>query len=264
MPETPYIVLGGTGLIGSAVCAYLESQGKSVVSVNTRNYKDNIGKRAKVLINCNGNSFRYRANQNPCWDFEVSVTSVERSLFDFKTDHYIYISTVDVYNMKDDPAQNHENCTIDTVKLDSYGFHKWLAESLVQKFAARSVILRLGTVIGEKLKKGPIYDILNEQELHMSLDSELSFIDTKNIARAINVIIDKGIKDEIINVTGTGSVRLRDLQHKLPFPIRVAPGSETVKHSYNINNTKLCDILPIHTSMEITEEFLGNYIRAEL
>jgi hypothetical protein len=98
----------------------------------------------------------------------------------------------------------------------------------------------------------------------MSLDSELSFIDTKNIARAINVIIDKGIKDEIINVTGTGSVRLRDLQHKLPFPIRVAPGSETVKHSYNINNTKLCDILQIPTSMEITEKFLADSIRTEL
>lgn len=166
--------------------------------------------------------------------------------------------------MKDDPAQNHESCTIDTAKLDSYGFHKWLAERLVEKFATRSVILRLGTVFGERLKKGPIYDILNEHALHMSLDSELTFIDTKNIAKAINVIIDRRIENEIINVTGTGSVMLRDLQRKLPFSIRVAPGSETIKHYYNINNFKICDILPIPTSKEIAEEFLDNSIRAKL
>lgn len=81
MSDAPYIVLGGTGLIGSAVCEYLQSRGKPVISVNSRNYKDYIGMHTKVLINCNGNSFRYRANQDPCWDFEVSVTSVERSLF---------------------------------------------------------------------------------------------------------------------------------------------------------------------------------------
>ncbi len=88
MLEASYIVLGGTGLIGSAVRAHLERQGELVISVNSKNYTDCLGAWAKVLINCNGNTFRYRANQDPRWDFEASVVSVERSLFDFRFDLY--------------------------------------------------------------------------------------------------------------------------------------------------------------------------------
>ena len=264
MLEASYIVLGGTGFIGSAVCAHLERQGESVISINTKNYADCVGARAKVLINCNGNTFRYRANQDPRWDFEASVVTVERSLFDFRADLYIYISTVDVYDVLHNPGRNHEACPIQTEKLDTYGFHKWLAERLVEKFAARSVILRVGTAVGERLRKGPLYDILNAQPLHMSLDSELTFIDTPTIAKAISAIITTRPTRETINLTGTGSAKLRDLCSKIPLPIQLAVGAEAVMHRYNVNNAKMRGIMPIPTSQEIAEKFLNEYASVRL
>ena len=125
--EASNIILGGGGLIGSAISSYLKPEGESVISVNSKNYHEYIGTKADVLINCNGNTFRYRANQNPQWDFESSVITVERSLFDFSVKLYIYISTVDVYNVLEDSTRNSEDSSIQPEQLDTYGFHKWLA-----------------------------------------------------------------------------------------------------------------------------------------
>src|SRR3989442_1009750 len=109
MPKPSIIVLGGTGLIGSAVCERFRSHGHSVVCIGSKNYQSSVGAEADVLINCNGNSYRYKAAQSPRWDFEASVLSVEKSLFDFKAGYYIYFSTVDVYHELADPKQNAES-----------------------------------------------------------------------------------------------------------------------------------------------------------
>lgn len=260
MLEASCIVLGGTGFIGSAVLAHLERLGELVICINSRNYAHCLGARAKVLINCNGNTFHYRANQDPRWDFEASVVSVERSLFDFRFDLYIYVSTVDVYNVLHDPARNHEGVLIQPERLDAYGFHKWLAERLVEKFAARSAILRVGTVVGDGLKKGPLFDLLNAQPLRMSLDSELTFIDTPTIAKAISLIIDTQPKRQTINLTGTGSAKLRDFRSRIPWPIKMAEGAEAVKHCYNVNNETMRRIMPIPPSFEIAAKFLDDFV----
>ena len=152
MSKRSFIVLGGTGLIGSAVVAHLRRQGGDVLSVNSQNYQELVGQSADVLINCNGNTFRFKANQDPHWDFRASVESVERSLYDFRIGLYIYVSTIDVYPILNDPEQNSEDCPIDLGAIDPYGFHKRIAERLVEKYAPRSVVFRCGTAIGRGLK----------------------------------------------------------------------------------------------------------------
>lgn len=264
MLETSNIILGGGGLIGSAISSYLEREGESVISVNSKNYHECVGAKADVLINCNGNTFRYRANQNPRWDFESSVITVERSLFDFDVKLYVYISTVDVYNILHDPTRNKEVSSIQPEQLDNYGFHKWLAERLVEKYAMRSVILRVGTVLGDGMKKGPIYDLLNGKALHMSLDSELTFIDTHTVAKSVKAIIETNPKREIYNLTGTDFVRLRDIQAKIPFPIRLSPGAEGVIYNYNINNDKINTIIKIPSTIDIVENFIEGHFNFQL
>jgi len=252
-----YIVLGGTGLIGSALCAHLRQEGRSVVSVTSANYDVHRGAAADVIVNCNGNSYRYRANRDPRWDFTASVTSVEQSLFDFGFDLYVYISTVDVYDHRDDPGCNHEAVAIDPTGLDAYGFHKWLAERLVERFARKSLILRVGTAVGPGLKKGPIYDILAGNPLRMSLDSELTLIDTPTVARAVTTLAVSAPSREIFNVTGTGPVRLQDLEARVPGRITVAPEAEATRYRYHINNERIRSVLPVPTSREVAEGFLS-------
>ena len=65
MRKPSLIVLGGTGLIGSAVCDRFVRDGHDVLSVDSKNYARRIAAAADVLVNCNGNSYRYKASQDP-------------------------------------------------------------------------------------------------------------------------------------------------------------------------------------------------------
>jgi hypothetical protein len=56
-----------------------------------------MGESFDIFINANGNSKKYWANQNPLLDFDVSVTSVYKTLFDFKFKKYIYLSSLDIF-----------------------------------------------------------------------------------------------------------------------------------------------------------------------
>jgi len=250
------IVLGARGLVGSAVCARLEGSGFDLVRVHSRNYAEHAGYEADVLINCNGNAYRFRANQDPAWDYEASVVSVERSLEDFSVDPYVYVSTIDVYSEKGDPSRNHEDMIIDSALLDAYGQHKRQAEAAVQAQARNFLILRLGTAIGDGLKKGPLYDMLHESPLHMSLDSELSLVDTAFMATAIDQFIASRPEAGVINLTGTGSVRLRDLVPFISRPVQVLPGAENTCYSYDINTTRLQRLMSVPTSLDMARRVL--------
>ena len=99
MAHRSFIVIGGTGLFGSAVVAHLRGLGADVLALDSKKYGAAVGQTADVLVNCNGNTFRYKAIQDPPWDFQASVASVHRSLFDFRVELYIYLSTIDVYQV---------------------------------------------------------------------------------------------------------------------------------------------------------------------
>lgn len=251
------IVLGSTGLVGSAVCVRLQTSGFNILRVHSRNYDQYIGARADVLINCNGNAYRFRANQDPAWDYQASVMSVARSLEDFSVELYLYVSTIDVYLDKGSPTGNHEGMVIDLERLDVYGRHKRQAEELVQEQAKNPLILRLGTAIGDRLKKGPLYDMLSHKALHMSLDSELSFVDTDFMSEAVEKFIATRPPHDIINLTGTGSARLRDLVEQVQRPVHVRPEAKNVHHHYNINNQRLQSFMRVPTSLEMARRVLS-------
>lgn len=262
MPKASFLVIGATGLVGSSVYAQLKARGEDVVGVNSTTYREHVGSTFGAVINCNGNTWRFRANKEPAWDLEASVRSVERSLADFKFDRYLHISTVDVYDRRDEPANNHEAAAIDSEKLDVYGRHKLMAEGLVLASAAHWNILRLGTVLGPGLKKGPVFDLLENKPLHMSLDSELTFIDTDHIVLAVDAVLAKGWDHEIVNVTGGGSVSLRELAGRVPRFELAADAGEFVRR-YDVNTAKAARLLPLPSTREIAHRFIDQYRRPQ-
>ncbi|MFP6621165.1 MAG: hypothetical protein VB877_17610, partial [Pirellulaceae bacterium] len=82
------------------------------------------GSRFDVVINANGNASRFRAEQDPWFDFEASLVPVYRSLFDFEYERYVFLSTVDVYNDTGSSECTREETVIDSLALGAYGFHK--------------------------------------------------------------------------------------------------------------------------------------------
>ena len=83
-------VLGGRGMLGSDLVKFLGEFYK-VIAIDKENYSQYLGKSFDVLINANGNSRKFWADQNLFLDFEASTISVYKSLFDFKFKKYIYI-----------------------------------------------------------------------------------------------------------------------------------------------------------------------------
>lgn len=262
MPKPSLIVLGGTGLIGSAVCSRFARDGHPVIAINSKNYASHLGASADILINCNGNSYRYKAAQDPRWDFDASVLSVEKSIFDFACNRYVYISTIDVYPEVSDPTRNHEESLIDPQLLHPYGFHKWIAERMVERFAKNPLVLRVGTMIGPGVKKGPLFDLLHRQPLHMSPDSELSLVDTDTVTEALVHLLATPPAHRIINLTGTGPVSLRQLCSDAGLEWTLAEGAERVVHRYHINNDRLRTVFPAATSHEIGRRFLAEARRS--
>jgi nucleoside-diphosphate-sugar epimerase len=252
-----FIVLGGTGLIGSAVAAWLAGRGHRVTSVNSAGYAAAVGASADALINCNGNTYRYKANQDPKWDFDASVQSVARSLFDFQAQTYVYISTIDVYNVLDDRERNQEAAQIDPRRLDSYGFHKWLAERLAERYAERAIIFRSGTAVGPGLKKGPLFDVLHQRPLFMSAESRLSLVHTADVARVVERAVFDSDVAGVYNLTGSGSVAVCELGEIAALPVTVEAKASGVVHRYDINNDKLCRLMPMPTSREVATRFFG-------
>jgi nucleoside-diphosphate-sugar epimerase len=250
------IVMGGKGLVGSSLVSKLISNGIHVISIDKGNYKEYIGESCDLFINANGNTFRYKANSQPLWDYNYSVNSVVNSFNDFKCIKYIYISTIDVYNNPYETKFNIEDVYIDSTKLDYYGFHKWLSETLVKKYCTNSIILRLGSVLGKHMKKGPIYDLLNNNKLYMSKSSKLTFIDTDSIANVILLLMLKQTNGEIFNVSGTGNINVGELMDKFTFNNQIDTKSSNNIYRYNINTKKINKLIKIESTVNIVDRFI--------
>ena len=160
-------ILGANGFVGSNVALYLQQYYPNINTITRENYTSYKGNHYDYFINCNGNSKKYWANENPIEDFEASVTSVYKTFFDFSIYHYIYMSSLDIYYSF------------------PYGFHKRIAEDIIQNRTLDRLFLRCGSIIGPHMKKGVLYDILHDKPLYVTEDSKFQFISVFDIARCI-------------------------------------------------------------------------------
>ena len=157
-------IIGAKGLVGSAIFNRLKDE-HYVVAITRQSYPRHIGAEYDVLINANGNSRKHWANQNPLEDYDLSVSSVMSSLFDFKYKKYIFISSIDA-----EEPRGH------------YGFNKRIAEDLVKQYAEKWQIIRLCSVIGKNMNKGPVYDILHGLPVYLTSGSTLQLIMDTEVA----------------------------------------------------------------------------------
>lgn len=248
-------VLGARGFVGSAVLQVLGARWECV-GVDLDNYDEWRGRAWDVVVNANGNSKKYLAAQDPALEFDLSVRSVVRSIFDFPATRYVFISTVDVYTDFAEPGKTAEDVAIDTQRQSAYGFHKWLAEQYVKKHARGWLILRLGGMVGPGLRKGPIYDLLHDVPLRVHLDSRYQYIPTHTVGEVIAALLERGTEREVYNVCGTGTVSLREVRDWLGKSGNEDEGLE--RQHYEINNAKLRKIFPVPETVVSVKQFLAS------
>ena len=254
------IILGGSGFLGSALCAETKKRGWEVISVNHSDYPKCAGMSCDVLINADGNSKKYLADQDPNLDFDLSVRSVSLSLHDIKAGLYVCLSSIDVYSNKNNPSCNHEDSILSHDKISSYGFNKFIAEQIISRNAKSWLIFRLGGFVGSGLKKNSIYDMLKNQPLRVHPDSRYQYMDTGVMAEIALQMIETGPKKAIFNLTGEGIISMKDIARLIPGnPLAGAPVDQIPEY-YEVNNSKIKMYTKIPSTRKTVEQFVKDVL----
>lgn len=203
-------VIGAAGFVGSAFVRHFESTGCTVLAVTRDNYQRSIGSESDVLIDAAGNSRKFWAEEKPLEEFEASVAHRLRTLRDFKTQMHVHVSSVDVYDDLTSPGTTGEE-EARVGQGSHYGFHKRLAEQLVERHAPRWLILRLAGMVGPGLKKNPVFDILKGAPLRIHPDSRYQFMPTDVVAQMTAALVMQGVERTVLNVCGAGLVSPREI-----------------------------------------------------
>ena len=221
-------IIGANGFVGSGIRRDFRNNGIDSDVIERDNYREFLGASFDILINANGNSKKYLATEAPQEDFQQSVLSVQQSLTDFRYGLYIHCSSVDVYPDHANPDANGEEAPILANKISVYGFHKYLAEQLVRRYADRWLVLRFGGFVGEGLKKNSVYDILHDLPLRVHEDSAYQYLTTDTAGAVIRRLIDRRVEGKILNVCGEGCMTLSEIiaavpDYQLRYAVAVPP-----------------------------------------
>jgi len=257
-------IIGGSGFVGSGIRKSLEAGGIKCDIIEKDNFRSFQGASFDLLVNANGNSKKYLAAEAPAEDFQASVASVQQSLTDYKAKLYIYCSSVDIYPDHEDPDKNGEEVTIDTAKLSLYGFHKYLAEQIVRRYAPSWLILRFGGFVGEGLKKNSIYDILHNVPLRVDLDSTYQYLSTASAGSVIAHLVERGIQNTIINVCGDGSISLREIVDQIPGYKPAYAVDRPARERYEVSIKRLKGYCAVPKTRDTVIQYLREYRSASI
>ncbi|MBL9039941.1 MAG: NAD-dependent epimerase/dehydratase family protein [Archangium sp.] len=151
-------VIGASGYVGSALCAspHLTSS-YDVVRVTRETYAACKRERYDVVINCAMPSARFKARNDPAWDFEATVKTTAELLYGWRYEKFVQVSSVSA------------RCQLDSV----YGRHKAAAERLCAP--EKALIVRLGPLYSAELKKGVLVDMARGQKVFVDGSSRYCF-----------------------------------------------------------------------------------------
>lgn len=237
-------MIGGRGFVGSAICRAARRAGWDVTAVGRRDCQAAAGRPFDIVINANGNARRYLADRDPVADFDASVRTVVRSLADFPCRRYALVSTVDVYVDPSREKATGEDAAIDPTRLGIYGFHKRLAELCVMRHAPSWQVFRLGQMVGPRLRKGPVYDLLHGLPLRIAPDSEMPILRTGEMARIVCELIARAPACQVFNVCGAGSVPLSEVIERIGASgARTEPSAPRQTYRIRIDKVRAhCDV----------------------
>ena len=223
-------ILGHTGFVGSAVYKLLQTcKEHTVFGVNTQTQITETN--FDVLVNCAGFAKKHIANKYP-----YVMSNTENSIFEtinilkFKT--LIHISS------------------IDAGEFYMYGAIKRDMELRIVSRYEQAIILRLGGLIGDGLKKNVIFDIVNNHRLFVTRDSIYNYIPTSEVANIILHIINHPIKG-VINIASSKSISVEAIAYLLKKDVDYGYKKET----YEIDVSRLQSFYPIKTSEHYIKEY---------
>jgi len=123
---------------------------------------------------------------------------------------------------------------IDPSRQSRYGLHKSLAEQLVRSTQTQWLVMRMGGFVGPGLKKNAIYDLLTGGQVWLSPQSELQFISTDRAAELVWRLVEKGVRNQIVNLGAEGTVNLGALHSRLASPSVFQAQAPTIRYEVSL------------------------------
>jgi nucleoside-diphosphate-sugar epimerase len=253
-PVPRIAILGGRGFVGSAFVRACKARDISPVVIGREESEGLTGSQFDVLVNANGNSSKILATRDPIEDFDKSVRRVRRSLIEFESGVYVYLSTCDVYPDCSSAETTREDSAIRVADQSAYGFHKWIAEETVRHAAGRWLIFRLGGMVGPGLRKNAVFDVLNGGPVWLDPGSRLQFMVTDRVAGIVLDLVERGIQGRTLNLCGKGTVRVRDMMEWSGRNVSVSPGAPLV--TYDVSTAAIAALASIPSTEETVREFI--------
>ncbi len=235
-------IIGANGFIGSNLMRLLK--GTAIPREGSDDFYD-------VIINANGNSNKRLADEKPLLDFDSSVVSVLRYVNSLKFDTYIHISSCEVYGDLTGDTQEESNLK----PKSRYGVNKFLAEKIVETYCNKWLMLRLNGPIGPGMKKGPVYDIMNLGKIWLSPESKFQFLHLRYVSKFIELALNKKIKNETFNLTGSDSISLGDVTCLFNKVVEY-PKEPVINHSISIKKANQVLLMPssLESLLEVKNE----------
>jgi nucleoside-diphosphate-sugar epimerase len=158
--------------------------------VTRETYAEKQKERFEVLINCAMPSARFKAKQDPAWDFRETVEKTANVLYGWQFEKFVQISTVSA------------RCQLDTV----YGRHKAAAELLCD--LTKHLVVRLGALYSERMKKGVLMDMRENKTVFVNGESRYCFAHVDVAAHWIATNLDR---TGIVEFGGKNAIAIKDV-----------------------------------------------------
>jgi nucleoside-diphosphate-sugar epimerase len=251
------VVLGGHGFVGSAFVRLFSRLNVPHRVVGRADYVDAAGGSCDVLINAAGNSVKFLADRDPVADFMQSVRLAVTAAQDFSPRLYVLVSSVDVYAELQSASTTREDVAFDAMHASMYGFHKQLAELCVRRHTSAWLIVRLAGMVGPRLRKNPVFDVLHDQPLRISPDSRYQFMSTDDVADVTWQMVSAGVRNEVFNICGDGLISPREIAGLAGRPVAVhAEAEHAVPRIVDVDISRISRIRAMPPTRATIERFL--------
>jgi nucleoside-diphosphate-sugar epimerase len=208
-------VFGSTGFIGSKwIDLYSD--------ISYAEPRDSVNPKCKDIIYFRATNSNYNVFSDPTLDVKTNLVLLTETLKNLTSENnFILISSWFVY------GKNNINLNKESDHCNPKGFYsitKYTQEQLVESYCKtnniRYKILRLCNVVGGDLgatsKKNAIEYLINQLKLNQDInvykgDNYRNYLHVEDVCRAIKLILDNSISEEIYNIGNKQSTKLIDI-----------------------------------------------------
>lgn len=174
-------LIGSTGFVGSNL--------RRQMSFDADFHRSDIdairGRGFGIVVCAAAPAAKWIANRNPDED-RANIARLISCLKTVAADSFVLISTVDVYSW---PVAVFEDSAVDIEAATAYGRHRFELEEFVRSHFPAHHVVRLPGLYGAGLKKNFIFDLLNDNCLHLThRDSVYQFYGLDRLASDLQIV----------------------------------------------------------------------------